>query len=148
MPVHSWNQIKADAEAMSRMIEIGNFAGQHKEAIGLAHCQFSDSPLRFFVLHKRYAEEFGLPVVVVNPLITRKGGEVRWSQEGCMSFPTRSVTQVRRYDDIDVDYTVFKGTFFFKRPVRVKGRRFRDLAAFVFQHEIDHMNGINIYGQK
>jgi peptide deformylase len=87
--------------------------------------------LRFFVT---YAE--GLTPVVVNPVIHSEFGGYSSKQEGCLSFPGR-LTFVRRAQRVNASWTDGNGN---ARTGALSG-----LAARVFQHEVDHLNGICIF---
>lgn len=64
--------------------------------------------------------------------------------EGCMSYPHKKAKNVDRFYEVKVEYQI---------PVRILGfdrlKTVREtvtgLKAHIFQHEIDHMNGVNIY---
>jgi peptide deformylase len=70
---------------------------------------------------------------VVNPKLARKSREVEDGIEGCLSVPGW-VGEVSRHHTVTV-----KGLDAGGRPVRIKAE---GLLARVFQHEIDHCNGI------
>lgn len=73
------------------------------------------------------------PSAVINPVITKRSLTNESSEEGCLSVPgtwgivkrARSVTVT----GLKPDGTPFKGNF-------------RDFEATIYQHEIDHINGI------
>lgn len=71
--------------------------------------------------------------IIINPLLTKK----RWTQrfeEGCMSIPDVFQLTDIRADIIDVTYRDENMAF--------KSARFRGKDSVVFQHEMDHLNGI------
>ncbi|MCX6079476.1 MAG: peptide deformylase [Chloroflexi bacterium] len=70
---------------------------------------------------------------IVNPEITRKSIEMEEGIEGCLSVPGYQ-GDVERHLAITV-----KGQNRFGQPVTLK---LRDWTARIFQHEIDHLNGI------
>jgi peptide deformylase len=71
--------------------------------------------------------------VVINPELARKSREAEEGIEGCLSVPGL-VGEVSRHQAVTVKGRDLKG-----RPVRIKAG---GLLARVFQHEIDHCNGI------
>lgn len=71
--------------------------------------------------------------VLVNPVMTRKGGAQEWGEEGCLSFP-EIYGDVARFTEITVVATDLDGN-----PVTLEAR---DFFARVLQHEIDHLDGI------
>lgn len=72
------------------------------------------------------------PIVLINPKYYGIGSLVE-SKEVCLSFPNNLVT-VKRYNSIRVEYYNIAGELISEE---VNGFK-----AFVFQHEIDHLNGI------
>lgn len=73
------------------------------------------------------------PIVLINPIYTPRGRETHTSNEVCLSFPG-VVSEVNRYDEIEVSYINFQGERITTVASGFKGN--------VFQHEIDHLNGI------
>jgi len=71
--------------------------------------------------------------MVINPEIVRESREVETGIEGCLSVPGY-VGEVERATEVLV------------RGIDINGKRFRlrprDYLARVFQHEIDHLNGV------
>jgi peptide deformylase len=91
---------------------------------------------RVIVVELPADEEEGLPAelyAMVNPEIVKASRDVQEDTEGCLSIPgyvgevSRSVEVVVRGQDAN------------GRPVRVKAR---DYLARIFQHEIDHLEGV------
>ena len=70
---------------------------------------------------------------IINPEITRKSAEVELGVEGCLSIPGIN-GEVERHIAITV-----KGQNRHGQPVTMK---LKDWTARIFQHEIDHLNGI------
>ena len=71
--------------------------------------------------------------VVANPEITRKSSETETGIEGCLSIPGIN-GEVERHTAITV-----KGLNRHGQPLTLK---LKDWTARVFQHEIDHLNGV------
>lgn len=109
-----------------------------QNGIGLAAVQVA-RPVRMLVFDvtpsDRRAAGERKPEVAIDP-------EITWSkklhldmEEGCLSIPGRRMT-VSRPSDVDVEYTDLAGA-------RVR-RKFGGMQARVFQHELDHLNGVLI----
>ena len=74
-----------------------------------------------------------LPLVMLNPQITKKRGEYL-TEEGCLSLSGERKTQ--RYRTITVTYQDMN--------LNTKTQEFTDFIAEVIQHEVDHCEGILI----
>jgi peptide deformylase len=96
--------------------------------IGLAAPQVGIS-LRVMVVGHEEGRE---PRVLVNPVIVARGGEVT-AEEGCLSIPG-IFAPVTRSEWVDLEATDADGG-----PVKMRGR---GLLARVFQHEMDHLDGV------
>lgn len=77
----------------------------------------------------------GFSCAIINPVITKLSGKTKNSKEGCLSFPGKKST-IKRDNLI-----VVEGFDENWSPIKKKARA---LSAFCVQHEIDHLNGINI----
>jgi peptide deformylase len=86
---------------------------------------------RFFVFAPH-----GIPMTCVNPSIGMHSEELETGIEGCLSKPGFTVG-VKRRAWIVADWTDEKGKGY--------GRKLEGRVARIFQHEIDHLNGINIF---
>ena len=69
---------------------------------------------------------------IVNPVITGKAGEIT-AEEGCLSLPG-IFAQVTRAESVTLEGQDLEG-----QPVSIKAR---GLTARVFQHEMDHLDGV------
>jgi hypothetical protein len=153
----------------------GNFAGEHKSCYGLHHCQVSDAPLSFFVIAKKWVKgDPSVPkdmptsalwpaAVIINPkileapekiirevptinaigvkeILKRNLSNVMRVEEACMSFPNRSAKKKERFYRIRVEYQI-RGWF----GLRTKREWLEGLRAHIFQHEVDHDRGINMF---
>lgn len=118
-------------ELIYEMAEICNRpCGKYPRAHAIAHCQVDhDNPKRFFVLSD------GTPII--NPVILEASRPFT-HKEGCYSYAFRPEKKVKRYFKIKVQYQNEKG----KKIVE----DLEGLIACIFQHEIDHLNGIAVYG--
>lgn len=82
---------------------------------------------------EKYAEDAGKLHIVVNPKIIRRSDEMAAGVEGCLSLPGL-LGDVDRHQSIEIAGQDRDG-----RPMRVAAS---DWLARVFQHEIDHLDGI------
>lgn len=102
------------------------------KGVGLAAPQIGVS-LRIFVMN--YG---GLKGTYINPRIiscdTKKGRDA--GHEGCLSFPNMGSTIVERWKRIKVSYITPTGEH--------KSHYMQRLRSRIFQHELDHLNGITI----
>ena len=78
--------------------------------------------------------EYNDVIVCFNPRIVTRSDECVWCEEGCLSFPDQFIN-VQRPDKIIVKYEDEEGK---DHKISLSG-----LAARVFQHEFDHLNGID-----
>jgi len=97
---------------------------------GLAAPQLG-SPIRALVIHV----PGGCKVELINPEITKVWGGKFISEEGCLSYPGETV-RVMRHRMIKVH-----GQDRYGHPVSFGGK---NVQAAALQHEIDHLNGINL----
>lgn len=126
-------RVLTDAPVMRAICTVPH--GIYREGFAVAHSQVEENdPLRFFVLKDG--------TVIINPVITRHSSSFYVKKEGCLSFPKNILTTTSRWYKCEVafyTYTVDK-TLSERHTRSVKG-----LEAQIWQHEIDHMNGIYIY---
>ena len=73
------------------------------------------------------------PLVLINPLYRPLSEKTHVSDEVCLSFPNVHAP-VERYDEIEVTYLSLSGEM---KTITATGFK-----ANVFQHEIDHLNGL------
>lgn len=103
--------------------------------VGLAAPQV-DVPERIVVVELPADEEEGLPAELyafVNPEIIKASRDTEEGEEGCLSIPGY-IGEVERSTEI-----VIRGQDALGRPQRLKAR---DYLARIFQHEIDHLEGV------
>lgn len=79
----------------------------------------------------------GEVVQMVNPVITRRSRLTHVGEEGCLSFPARTVNRPRSRQ-VTVDFHTPEGV-----PV---SRSVSGFSARIVQHEIDHLDGKTIAG--
>lgn len=76
------------------------------------------------------------PVTIINPIIIKKSNQYSFEHESCLSLPGFTL-KVKRVKSIELQgYLLEKGK---QTTIKAEG-----LLARVFQHEIDHLNGILI----
>jgi peptide deformylase len=99
--------------------------------VGLAANQVGSTE-RLFVANPADDHDPSKLFVVINPEIVESDGELA-HEEGCLSIPEfrEDVRRARRI--------VLRGLDREGRPLEVEGQ---DLLARIFQHEIDHLNGL------
>ncbi len=99
--------------------------------VGLAANQVG-STHRLFVANPSDDRDPSKLLVVINPEIVESDGELA-HEEGCLSIPEfrEEVRRARR--------VVLRGLDREGRPFEVEGR---ELLARIFQHEMDHLNGL------
>ena len=81
----------------------------------------------------KHGDDAGKLYVVANPTISRRSDETVTGVEGCLSLPGL-LGEVERHQSIEVTGQDRQGT-----PVRYAASSW---LARVFQHEIDHLNGV------
>lgn len=110
---------------------------QQTNGVGIAAPQVGASDRLFIVASRpnpRYphAPEMA-PTAMLNPYIVAHSSESVIGWEGCLSIPgIRGL--VPRYQSITVEYT--------GRDGKQHHQTFTDFIARIFQHELDHLNGI------
>ena len=102
----------------------------HYEGIGLSANQIGIGERVFVMILNLETEE---TITCYNPRIIKKYNDSVWCEEGCLSFPDE-IINIQRPDRIVVKYEDED-----KKEHKIK---LDGLAARVFQHEIDHLEGI------
>lgn len=108
-----------------------------KKGVGIAAPQISQS-FRLFIIASHPSERYPHaptmePTAMINPRILSHGEEVVKDWEGCLSVPNvRGL--VPRYQSIAVEYTTQEG--------EIRQDILTDFVARIFQHELDHLDGI------
>lgn len=136
----SYGVIQPIAEQLRDFANDGPFIGNHTSCYALHHSQVdSTRPLNFFVLSFKGLEVMPAEIkswIIMNPKITYKSEAHEEIPEGCMSFGFRQHKKKNRPTMIDVEFDTPNG----HSHVSLIG-----LPARIFQHEVDHANGITIY---
>lgn len=109
-----------------------------RPGIGLAAPQINVSK-RMIAVHVKDEKDILHSYALFNPKIKSHSVEKTYltSGEGCLSVDENIPGYVPRYARITIQGTTLEGT---EVKLRLKG-----LLAIVFQHEIDHLNGIMFY---
>ena len=106
---------------------------EHEVGVALASIQL-DKPLRVVIIRNNFNNKKDRSFsVFINPSITKYEGEVAEDYEGCLSVPNL-YGKVPRNAKVRIKALDENGN-----PIRLKAEGF---LARVFQHEIDHTNGI------
>ena len=103
----------------------------HYEGVGLSANQIGISERVFVMILHMETEEI---ITCFNPRIIKKYKDCGWFEEGCLSFPDE-IINVNRPNRIVVKYEDED-----KKEHKIKLDGF---AARVFQHEFDHLEGID-----
>lgn len=122
--IATYNEDLAAAEQMVKLML------SHKNCDGLAANQVGIIR-RFFVMRTG----MGFGEIYFDPKMIKHGRDLEVKREGCMSCPG-VIVQAPRWRVITVEYTSTKGVL-----VR---ETLRGHMARVFQHELDHLNGLLI----
>ena len=108
---------------------------KENQGIGLAAPQVGASKRIITVqLDLRKLKIIGL----INPKILKKSSETETEEEGCLSFPGIYL-EIKRAREVEVEALNIEGK---KIKIKAKG-----ILARVFQHEIDHLNGILFFNR-
>lgn len=105
---------------------------KEEDGVAIAAPQIGES-LRIFVVSKRASKKFEDDIVFINPEIIRIGKQKEELSEGCLSvrwkygLVKRATTATVRAKNMEGNEFVASG---------------RGLLAQIFQHEIDHLDGI------
>ncbi len=114
--------------AAGRMLEL---MYKH-EGLGLAAPQVALDYQLLVINFKGDPEQKDQEVVAINPVIVDVKGAIK-DREGCLSFPGL-YQDIRRYKTAKVQFYTLAG--------ELKEMTCTDLPARVWQHEIDHLNGV------
>lgn len=121
--------VRKDNALMREIIlELKDTLRNHKDGVGLAAPQIGYNK-RIFVINFN-----GDIRTFINPVISQTKG-LTLSKEGCLSLPGKQYIRPRN-NDISAVYQTPLG--------KIESRRFVGFAAEVFQHELDHLDGLLI----
>lgn len=117
---------KDNDEVRQIVLELKDTLRAHKNGVGLAAPQIGKNK-RIFVINFN-----GDIKTFINPIITQVKG-MALNREGCLSLPGKEYI-IPRFNEINVMY---------QTPLaKIEERKFLGLAAYIFQHELDHLEGI------
>ena len=123
--------IADNSELLNGFLE---YASNRGDAVGLAanQCSLDGERMkhRFFAMRVDDAWR-----IVVDPQIIDRSGNPETLHEGCLTWPGKKVV-AERYPEITVSYFTIDGEY-------VQSEGFKDFNAQLFQHEYDHLDGIN-----
>jgi peptide deformylase len=123
--------------AIQELIDSLSETAASANGVGIAAPQVSQS-LRLFIVASRPSPRYPNallmePTAMINPRIVAHSAEVVKDWEGCLSVPgIRGL--VPRYQIIDIEYT--------DRDGNLQNQQLTDFVARIFQHELDHLDGI------
>jgi peptide deformylase len=125
-----------DAE-IQELIDLLIATAQSASGVGIAAPQISQSYRLLIVASRptpRYPNAPSMePTAMLNPKIVDRSEETVKDWEGCLSIPgLRGL--VPRYKTIEVQYL--------SRDGKLEKQQLSDFVARIFQHELDHLNGI------
>ena len=103
----------------------------HYDGVGLSANQIGIEERAFAMIRDI---EYNDIIVCFNPRIVKRYDDEVWCEEGCLSFPDE-IINIQRPDRIVVKYEDED-----KKDHKIKLDGF---AARIFQHEFDHLNGID-----
>ena len=116
-----------DRPEMSRILKENMI---HYEGVGLSANQIGIGERVFIMILNMETEE---TITCFNPRIIKRYDDNVWCEEGCLSFPDE-IINVERPDRIVVKYEDEDGK---DHKIKLSG-----MAARVFLHEFDHLEGI------
>lgn len=167
--VDKFADIEEDANKMLELLDSGKEISGYPAAYAIAHSQVSEVPKRFFVVASKYTtvdkdadfeKAWWKSKFIINPHIVEipeeieidlptqagKKAEVEMRkneympEEGCLSFPNKKPKKVKRAFVVKVSYQI---------PVKGKLETIEEsiegLKAHIFQHEVQHLDGQNIF---
>ncbi len=127
------DEIKNIADDMINATLSWDASRDHEVGVAMAAVQI-DKLYRLIVVRNNFEDKTDLTFTVfINPEITKLEGNLVTDYEGCLSVPN-IYGKVKRYNKVRVKALDLNG-----KPFRVTAEGF---LARIFQHEIDHTNGI------
>lgn len=123
-------ELEFTARQLHKLMIAGAYRG-----VGIAAPQ-AGLPLRMFLMNTRLTKWWQDCTVCINPEMIEARGELQSYNEGCLTRPGLTWPKSRQVD-ITVAYTNLAG----ERVTRV----LEGLAARIFQHELDHLNGVVVW---
>ena len=131
-PVAEMIYQKKDAKDIRRLVKDMREAMKKASGIGLSANQVGVSR-RVFIARLPDKENKSKFYIAINPKILKQSEENAFMEEGCLSIPL-TFGDVERPVSITIESESIVG-----KKIKINGR---GLLARVFQHELDHLNGI------
>ena len=131
---HKLSQVKDMTPDILNLISEMKIAMKTANGVGLAANQLGQD-IQLFVIDENLAKENGVPIAYINPEITEYSKEVGVLEEGCLSLPGYWLN-INRSKKVKLKALDENG-----KKIKIKARGF---LARVYQHEIDHLNGLLI----
>lgn len=135
------NTAKTIADATdSEITQLANdliITAESANGVGIAAPQVAQS-YRLFIMASRPSIRYPhapkmSPTAIINPVIVSRSDEMVKDWEGCLSVPNLRGL-IPRHREIEVEYTNING--------ERKHQVLNDFVARIFQHELDHLDGI------
>ncbi len=120
-------EIKKITEEIKKLAEDMAEIMMEKDGIGLAASQIGESKRLIVIFFG------GKSRVFINPKILRKSRKTEVIEEGCLSF-SGLFLKIKRAREVELEFLNLEG-----ERIKMKAE---GLSARVFQHEIDHLNGV------
>lgn len=121
-------------EKTKELVNFVLFASKQENTVGLSANQVSLDGERFMIRAFAFVNmETKSWDLAVNPVIKKAYGINEIKYEGCLTWKGMTII-AKRARKVDVSYHTLKGEFIQKT--------FKGLTAQIFQHEMDHLNGI------
>ena len=105
--------------------------GSNKNAVGLAHNQIKGNKKVYITKYNNKSCHY------INAKIIKKSSKSYYTTEGCMSY--KKPNKVKRYNWVIIKHLTKNGYI---------EEKFEGFLASIHQHEIQHLNGIDIHHQK
>lgn len=156
--VRSYKEIRSKVKALKKFVNSEFTEGLFKTAYSLAHCEVeSVEPYAFFVINSDFIKKKVFKhQVIINPEIVNVPDKIKFEadedkkehdntmsiQEACMMFPHRKPKRLDRPYRIEVKYQV---PFFFGLFMKTVCEEFEGLQSQIFQHNLEHCLGKNIF---
>ncbi len=121
-------------KTLSKFIKRLNATVRDSSAMGVGIAAPQVGILKAIIWVQRFDKENFPFEVYLNPKITNYSTLKQTVKEGCLSIPNKSATLNSRSKTISISYDTLEGA---KVTEEVSG-----FTAVIFQHEIDHLNGI------
>ena len=155
--VKNYRKIRHKVEELKDFVNSKFTNGLFESAYSLAHCEVCEYPWAFFVVNSEFIQKKIFKYrVFINPRITNIPKTIKFEadkdnkehennmsiKEACMIFPHRKPKRLDRPYRIEVEYQV---PFFFGFFLRTVREEFEGLQSQIFQHNLEHIQGKNIF---